>query len=168
MKKILPILVFLSFGMNLSSQNTKINNKIKIDSTVLKLSLNGQVDYIYSTYDNKNTDSLVFSIGEISKEGIPNVRIDFSKIPKVYINIRSDYPQYDGNYDLKIEFEHYYLEINSVDLKNGDILMGRLKGKSEKLPTKLGGYQINIDGEFKHIIGKSILSNGERTIIINN
>ncbi|MDG4717327.1 hypothetical protein P7122_15670 [Winogradskyella sp. YYF002] len=35
--------------------------------------------------------------------------------------------------------------------------MGRIKGKSKPISNSLGEYQIEFDGEFKHIIGKLMI-----------
>ncbi|WP_278006747.1 hypothetical protein [Winogradskyella marincola] len=49
------------------------------------------------------------------------------------------------------------MELNATEFKKGDQIMGRIKGKSKPISNSLGEYQIEFDGEFKHIIGKLMI-----------
>lgn len=141
------------FGLNLSAQNIKIDSKIKVDSTQLKISERNSIYYAYCSLDNKKSDSLVVTIGTIGTS-TTSIRIDLTGKPKVFILLYSDYEEFDGKNTLEIEFEKYDLELNATAFKKGERIMGRIKGKSKIIINKSGKHQMNIEGEFSHIIGK--------------
>lgn len=156
MRKTLHILILLNFGLSLSAQNIKIDSGIKVDSTELKIS-KPNFEYIaYSTFDNRITDSLVVSIGTVGTS-VTVIQIDLTEKPKVYISLWSDYAEYNGKNTLEVELKFYNLELNATEFKNGDRIMGRIKGKSKPITNSLGEYQIEINGEFSHIIGKLMM-----------
>ncbi|UKM65358.2 hypothetical protein GSB9_01924 [Flavobacteriaceae bacterium GSB9] len=156
MKKTLQIIMLLTFGLNLSAQNVKIDSKIKVDSTELKISERNSIYYAYCSLDNKKSDSLIVTIGTIGTS-TTSIRIDLTDKPRAYILLYSDENEFDGKNILEVEFEKYDLELNSAEFKNGERIMGRIKGKSKIIPNKSGGYQIDIAGEFSHIIGKLLM-----------
>ncbi|WP_055437655.1 hypothetical protein [Lacinutrix algicola] len=158
MRKTLQILILLTFGLNLSAQEVVIESEIKIDSTELKITQSDFEFYAYSTFDNRKTDSLIVTIGNIGTS-ITAIKIDLTehKKPKVKLTLWSDYGEYDGKNTLDVELEFYELEINATEFKKGDRIMGRVKGKSKMISNNSGGYQIEFDGEFSHIIGKLMI-----------
>ncbi|PQV44318.1 hypothetical protein CLV33_1261 [Jejuia pallidilutea] len=158
MRKTLQILIILSFGLNLSAQEVVIKSEIKIDSTELKITQSDYEYYAYSTLDNRKTDSLIVTIGNVGTS-VTAIKIDLTKTerPKVGLTLWSDYGEYDGKNTLNVELEFYELELNATEFKKGDRIMGRVKGKSRIIPNNSGGYQIEFDGEFNHIIGKLMI-----------
>ena len=169
MKKIIQILILLTFGLNLSAQNVKINSDIKIDSTELKINTSNYEYYAYSTFDNKKPDSLIVTIGNVGTS-ITAIKIDLTEKPKVELTLWSDYGEYDGKNTLDVELEYYELEINATKFKKGDKIMGRIKGKSKPIKNSLGEYQIEFNGFFSHIIGKLMIKNkdGQNYRIVDN
>lgn len=154
LKKALQILILLTFGLNLSAQNVKINSELKIESTELKITESDLDYFAYSSYDSKKTDSLIVYISTIGTSSTA-IKIDLIDKPKVFVSLYSDVPEYDGKHILEIEFEYYDLELNATDFKIGDRIMGRIKGKSK--PVLNREYQIKFEGEFSHIIGKLMI-----------
>ncbi|MBZ9651831.1 hypothetical protein [Psychroflexus montanilacus] len=169
MKKTLQILILLNFGLNLSAQNIKINSDFKVDSTEIKIIKSDFDYYAYSTFDNKKTDSLIVTIGNVGTS-VTAIKIDLTEKPKVYITLWSDYAEFNGKETLDVELESYDLELNATQFKKGDRIMGRIKGKSKPILNSFGDYQIEFDGEFKHIIGKLMVKKkpGENYRIIDN
>jgi len=156
LRKTLQILILLTFGLNLSAQNVIIKSEIKVDSTDLKITQSDFEYYVYSSFDNKKTDSLIVTIANVGT-GVTAIKIDLTEKPKAYITLWSDYSEYEGENTLNIEFEYYDLEINATKFKKGERIMGRIKGKSKIISNNSGGYQIEFDGEFSHVIGKLMI-----------
>lgn len=161
MKKTLQILILLTFGLNLSAQNIKINSEIKVDSTEIKISKSDFDYYAYSSFDNKKTDSLIVTVGTVGTS-VTAIKIELTENPKVYITLWSDYAEFDGKETIDIELEAYDLELNATEFKKGDQIMGRIKGKSKPISNSLGEYEIEFDGEFKHIIGKLMIKKKDK------
>ena len=134
----------------------KINSELKIDSTELKISQSDFYYFAYSSLDNKKTDSLVVSISTVGTSSTA-IKIDLTNKPKASISLYSDIPEYDEKHVLDIEFEYYDLELNATNFKISNRIMGRIKGKSKPIKNSSGHYQIEVDGEFSHIIGKLMI-----------
>jgi len=156
LKKALQILIILTFGLNVSAQDVKIDPEIKVDSTMLKISQSDFEYFAYSSYDNKKTDSLIVSISTVGTSTTA-IEIELLKNPKIYISLFSDYMQYKGKHIMNVDFESYELELNSTEFQLGDKIMGRIKGISKPIKNRNGEYQIKFEGEFMHIIGKLMI-----------
>jgi hypothetical protein len=158
LRKTIHILIILTFGLNLSAQEVIINSEIKIDSTELKITQSDFEYFAFSTLDNRKTDSLIVTIGNVGTS-VTAIKIDLTEKekPKVKLTLWSDYGEYDGKNTLEVELEYYELELNSTEFKKGDRIMGRVKGKSKLIPNNSDGYQIEFEGEFNHIIGKLMI-----------
>ena len=158
MRKTLQILILLTFGLNLSAQEVVIKSEIKIDSTELKIIKSDYEYYAYSTLDNRKTDSLIVTIGNVGTS-VTAIKIDLTETekPKIRLTLWSDYGEYDGKNTLNVELEFYELELNTTEFNKGDRIMGRVKGKSKIIPNNSGGFQIEFEGEFNHIIGKLMI-----------
>uniref|UniRef100_UPI00404A0E39 hypothetical protein n=1 Tax=Flavobacterium sp. TaxID=239 RepID=UPI00404A0E39 len=156
MKKTLQILIILTFGLNLSAQDVKINMEIEVESTEIKIIEPDLIYYAYSSFDNKQTDSLIVTIGTVGTS-VTAIKIDLTDKPKVYITLWSDYAEFNGKETLDVELESYDLELNATEFKKGDRIMGRIKGKSKTISNSIGNYQIKFNGEFNHTIGKLMI-----------
>jgi len=156
LKKTLQILIILTFGLNLSAQNVKINTEIKVDSTEVKIIESDFIYYAYSTFDNNETDSLIVTIGNVGTS-VTAIKVDLTDGPKVYLTLWSDYAEFKGKETLNVELESYDLELNATEFKKGDRIMGRIKGKSKPISNSIGEYQIEFNGEFSHTIGKLMI-----------
>ena len=160
MKETLYIALILLFcGINLQAQIVKINPNLKIEETNLTYIINGWNYKMYSSYDNKKTDSLIVKLAKISTSTL-TVEIDFSKSkPIVYVVLGSDYAEYDGSYTKQVEFESYDLELNSDNFVKDDIIMGYFRGKTMPITVENRTYDIEFQGVFRHIIGKFMIKN---------
>ncbi|WP_299683364.1 hypothetical protein [uncultured Dokdonia sp.] len=156
MKKILQLLILVTFSFNVLSQNIIIEPDIKIDSTTLKINKLGYEYYAYNSYDNKKIDSLTIVIGTIGTS-VTALKINLTEPPEVYITLWSDYPEYDDKNALDVKLEYYDLTLNDTTFNKDDRVMGRIKGKSEPIKNNLGEYQLEFDGEFSHIVGKLLI-----------
>ena len=146
----------LLVGLNLSAQNVVVKSNLKVDSTAIKITKSDSDYYVYSSFDNKKTDSLIVTIGTIGTN-VTALKIDLTEKPKAYLSLWSDYPEYNGKNTLDLEFEFYTLELNKTKFEKGDLIMGRIKGKSKVITYNSHSYQIEFEGEFNHQIGSLII-----------
>ncbi|WP_299242420.1 hypothetical protein [uncultured Aquimarina sp.] len=169
MKQIIGILTLLIFSFSLSAQNVKINSKLKVDSTILKIKQLNSNYNVYSTFDNKNTDSLIVTIGTIGTS-VTAIKIDLTEKPKAYIILWSDYAEYNGKDTLRVELEYFDLELNASKFDKDARIMGRISGKTNLISNSSEDYQIEFNGEFNHIIGKLMMKKkvNDKYIIIDN
>ena len=147
MKRLFQILIALFFALNLSAQNIKIDPKIKVDSTVVQINESDIQYFAYSSHDNKKSDSLIVSISTMGTS-TASIIINLTKNPHVSISLFSDYKEYDGQHIKNIDAETYELELNAVQYKLGDRIMGRVKGISKPISSSSGDYRIEFQGEF--------------------
>lgn len=156
MKPIEFIWLFLVLTFQLSAQNVVIDSELQVESTELKINERGFTYGAFSTYDNKQPDSLQVSISKISTSSI-SIQINLINEPKVSIGLYSDYEEYNGKNTLDVDLEWYELVLNATKFKLGDRIIGTVRGVSKPIKNSSGDYQIGFEGSFNHIVGKLML-----------
>ena len=149
-------IIFLNCGIFLQAQTVEIDADLNIYETKIKQTIADNSHYNYTSYDNKKADSLIVTLASIGTS-VTALVIDLTNEPIVYVDLWSDYEEYNGSNSLRIEFENYTLKLNSTEFKKGERILGVFKGKTKPIENSNGFYQIEFDGVFNHIVGKLMI-----------
>ncbi|WP_186987765.1 hypothetical protein [Constantimarinum furrinae] len=156
-------------GINTFSQEVKVDSTLRFDSTNIVIKDFDSTYRAYTSFDNQKSDSLIVTIGNHGLSGVL-VKLNFNEYPKLELFLWSDTNEFSGKNTMKIAIDEYSLEINSTKFQRGDTIMGRIKGKSEIISNSFGNYQIEFQGQFRHIVGKILKKReaDQNYIIIDN